>query len=87
MRIINVIETINDVVENVESFPILEEQFSAEIIEKAENRFLEGIQNNYQINEEEDWDDILLPALEEGYFTKTNGNYYTVYLAWSNVNL
>lgn len=85
MRIINVIETINDVVENVESFPILEDQFSQEIVEKAENRFLEGIQNHYQIDE--DWDDVLQEALENGYFSKNNGDYYTVYLVWSNVNL
>lgn len=82
MRIINVVEIISNTLDNIQSFPILEEQLSKEVIENAENLFKIFIKENSNLNlTEKD----LQNYVDDGYFDDKNG--YIVYLTWSNINL
>jgi len=46
MRIINVLEIINGIPNSIESFPIYEEQLSEDVVEQAENLFIQKINEN-----------------------------------------
>jgi len=87
MKIINVITESAGVMENVESFPIFEDQLSDDIIKEAEDLFEEAIRKNYRFSDDENPEEIIENAKQDGYFTDESNNYFTVYLIWSNVNM
>lgn len=65
MRIINVIETKNNIVQSVESFGIHEEQLSGDTIAKAEKFFFEKCKKLSNLVEFTDDIDVFL---ENGYY-------------------
>jgi len=78
MRILNVIEVVDNTVIGVESFPIIEEQLSEEIVEKAEELFKKkAVENGYDSTEE---DDSYL--LDDGRWENLD---YAIHLYWSFV--
>ena len=78
MQIINVLEIVNGIPSQIESFPIWEEQLSQDVIKEAEELFVEMIKYHTPDILEEDID----YCLEEGSYD--NGNGKEVYLIWSN---
>jgi len=82
MRIINVLEIINGIPNNIESFPIYEEQFSEDVVKQAENLFIQKINEN--IHPEVLSDEKQEFYLDEGSYDDMNG--YEVYIIWSDVN-
>ena len=78
MRTISVIEIEDNVITNIESFGIYEEQLSNEVVEKAEKCFEKKATEMYlDLTEEE-----LEIAIEDGHFTIQN---QSVCLVWSCV--
>lgn len=86
MRIISVIEITNGDFQKVESFPILEEQFSQDIIKNAEKLFSDLIEEycSQDPDKKDEIDYLVEQAIENGYYDSLG---YTIYLIWSNVNL
>lgn len=82
MRIINVLEIINGIPSNIESFPIYEDQLSEDVIEQAEILFIEKINKN--IYPEVLSDEKQEFYLDEGSYDDMNG--YEVYIIWSDIN-
>jgi len=82
MRIINVLEIINGIPNNIESFPIYEEQLSEDVVEQAENLFIQKINEN--IHPEVLSDEKQEFHLDEGSYDDMNG--YEIYIIWSDVN-
>lgn len=82
MRIINVLEIINGIPNNIESFPIYEEQLSEDIVEQAEILFIQKINEN--IYPEVLSDEKQEFHLDEGSYDDMNG--YEVYIIWSDIN-
>ena len=82
MRILNVLEIINGIPQSIESFPICEEQLSEDIIKKAENLFIQKINENIYLevlsDEEQEY------HLNEGSYDDMNG--YEIYIIWSYTN-
>jgi hypothetical protein len=79
MRIVNVLEIINGIPSQIESFPIWEEQLSREVVEGAEKFFIELCKagGNIEFSDEEIED-----LLDEGQYDDQNG--HEVYIIWSN---
>lgn len=76
MRIINIIETINNVVQSIESFGVFEEQLVDDVVKDAEKLFMKkAIENGAR---EED-DDI---HLDNGYYESGD---YIVTIVWSEI--
>ena len=80
-RIINVLTIEKGIPTEIKSFEIYEEQLSGEVIEEAEKYFKNLIKQNYKFIEEEDEEEILEKAVEEGYFDTQNKSFY---LIWSS---
>ena len=79
MRIINVITLLKGVIETLESFPIIEDQLSDDVIEAASTCFIEKLPEHVEnVSDIESY-------LEDGYYDDENG--YEVYLTWSNSNI
>ena len=76
MRIINVITIENDVIQDVDSFGIFEEQLSNEVVEKAEELFLKKAKEYGWTEDEISESDLL-----------DDGRYETEHLIYANVNL
>lgn len=82
MRIINVLELINGIPQNIESFPIYEEHLSKDVVEKAENLFIQKINENIH-------PDVLSDEEQEYYLDEcsySDSNGYEIYIIWSNIN-
>lgn len=80
MRIINVLEIINGIPRQIESFPIYEPQLSEDVIRLAEDYFLQIIYGkNYKQEIKEDEIEFLL---DNGWYDDDNG--HNVYIIWSN---
>ena len=83
MRIINVLEFLNDIPSNLTSFAIFENQLSEDVVEKAERLFIEKINKDISpdlLTEDEESDYI-----DEGaYLNVITG--YGVFLIWSETN-
>jgi len=79
MRIINVIEVVDNNVVTIESFGIFEEQLSHEVVEKAEKLFTTKVRDNEgsMLNDEE-----IETVIENGCWEGTN---YAVNLVWSYI--
>jgi hypothetical protein len=78
MRILNVIEIVDNLVISCTSFPIEEDQLSEDVIEKAEDFFIKKATENGFINDEEGGNAYNI--IENAYYR--NGN-YSVNLAFS----
>lgn len=90
MRIINVIQIQAGIIESVESFPILNEDDPIDTqnqVEQAEKLFVQLIKDNYRFDDEQNEDEIIEEALDNGYFADEGGNYFEVSIVWSIVNL
>lgn len=81
MRILNVVEILNGVIHHIESFCIFEEQLSDDVIQNAENYFVEKIKNkNNNISEEE-----LNDAIKYWYWCTDFQEYYDINIVWSEI--
>jgi len=76
MRTINIVEVKNGTVNNIESFGIYEDQFSNEIIEKAEEVFSNKCLE-YGAKEKR-----LFDYIEDGFY---EGGNFSINLVWSNI--
>ena len=77
MRIINIIEIVDNNVQGIESFGIHEEQLKDDVVQQAEYAFkLKAIENGIM-------DDDLESAIENGVYE--NGT-YTLNLVWSYID-
>lgn len=76
MRIVNVIVIKEGIVDSMESFAVVEEQLSSDVVEKAETLFKEKC---IEWGADEDDMDIYI---EEGYYA---GGNFSVCLVWSEV--
>jgi hypothetical protein len=84
MRVLNVLAIIKEMPQIIEAFPILEEQFSEEIINQAETyicNLVFGPKSNYMFSEDE-FSNIIMNAYSTG-VSRPDGSVY--YLLWSNV--
>jgi len=82
MRIINVIYLTGGVLNDIVSFPILEDQLSEDVVSEAENYFIEQIyalypEKHYSTKEEEKF-------IEDGRFEYGKNE---ILLTWSDVKL
>jgi hypothetical protein len=77
MRIINIIEIVDNNVQGIESFGVVEEQLKEDVVAQAEYAFkLKAIENGIM-------DDDLESAIENGVYE--NGT-YTLNLVWSDID-
>jgi hypothetical protein len=79
MRIINVIVLHAGILHTINSYPVIDEQLSQEVVDQAEDEF-----RNFILTTGTD-DDIrdIESFVEEGYFE--NSNYDSIFLAWSTI--
>jgi hypothetical protein len=90
MRIVNVIVTRNGIVNEIESFGIVDEQLSDEVIEQAEETFMEkivSICHEDTTSEEADWtrEEVLENWIDGGYYEVGDDVNTVVHLAWSDI--
>jgi hypothetical protein len=79
MRIINVLEIINGIPSQIESFPIFEDQLSEEVIEQAEKFFIECCKAGESVEFSEEDIEFML---DEASYDDHSG--HEVYIIWSN---
>jgi len=82
MRIINVVFMVGGLINSIESYPIYEEQLEDDVVKEAERRFARYIKTYYISDNNENIDDIIIEAIEDGYFVMEK---YEVCLLWSNI--
>ena len=82
MRIINVIECVENSVVGMDSFGVFEEQLSQEVVEKAEENFIKKIEEfvGEPLSEEDK-----AAYLDDAYFEDQTKNYYYVCIIWSDI--
>lgn len=80
MRIINILELINGIPQQIQSFPIYEEQLSRDVVDEAEKLFVEIIKYHEPDISEEDVE----CCLDEASFDNKNGK--ELFIIWSDVN-
>jgi len=78
MRVINVIEIVDNNIQGIQSIGIFEEQLSQEIVEQAEEIFKAKARENGCILNDEELDEVI----GDGYWESGN---YAVNLVWSNI--
>jgi len=83
MRVINVIEVVENAVVGIESFGVFEEQLSQEVVEKAEELFTKKIREF--IGGDETDEGYIEDALENGYYADSTKGYYYVCISWSDI--
>jgi hypothetical protein len=82
MRVINVIEVVDNTVTKIQSFGVFEEQHSQEVVEKAEEYF---------INLVEEYEGALLSDdekklyLNDGYYENNGYDKYYLCIVWSEI--
>lgn len=80
MRIINIIEsTDQNPVLSIESFGVFEEQLVEDVVEKAEELFVQKAVENGATEEE------AYESLENGWWVKEEDDYYNVSIVWSEI--
>ena len=84
MRVINVVTIRNGVVDEIKSFGIFEEQLSEEVIEKAEDEFIQEAKR-VGWNPEKHYCDNEQDLIEEGYYMTEYGDFPNVCLTWSEI--
>lgn len=80
MRVINILELLNGIPSQIQSFPIYEEQLDGEVVEQAEKLFEEMI----RYHENDITDEDIEACIEEGVFDDNNG--HELYIIWSEIN-
>ena len=90
MRIVNVIVTRNGIVNEIESFGIVDEQLSSEVVNQAEEAFREkivSIRHEDVTTQEADWlrDEIHECWLDDGYYQVGDDINTAVNLVWSDI--
>lgn len=78
MRIINVIEIVDNNTQGIESFGIFEEQLSQDVVDEAEENFKIKAKENGCILDDEEMEE----AISDGYWESGN---YSVNLVWSDI--
>lgn len=82
MRVINVIEVVENNVVGLESFGVFEEQLSQDVVKKAEEHFLKVIEEFVgEPLSEEDKE----AYLDDAYYEDSTRNYYYVCIRWSDI--
>lgn len=82
MRVINVIEVVENNVVGIESFGVFEEQLSQEVVDKAEELFLKKVEEFIgEPLSEEDKE----AYLDNAYYEDGTKNYYYVCISWSDI--
>ena len=84
MRIINVLEMMGGIPEFIQSFPIYEEQLSEEVVEQAENFFISRIHEFYTFEDDENKEQIIQDAIDNGSFETSEG--VEIYIIWSDID-
>jgi len=82
MRVINVIEVVENSVVGVESFGVFEEQLSQEVVEKAEELFLKKVE---EFIGEPLTDEDKEAYLDDAYYADGTKGYYYVCISWSDI--
>ena len=78
MRVINIIEIVDNNVQGIESFGIVEEQLSSDIVREAEELFkAKARENGCFLTDEE-----LVEVIEDGHWESGT---YAVNLVWSEI--
>ena len=78
MRIVNIVRVRNGIPMNIDSFPILEEQLSEDVVNEVEELFIEKVEEFVPNLSDEDRD----AYLEDGFFSDEIGN--EIYIIWSD---
>jgi hypothetical protein len=78
MRIVNIVRVKSGIPMNIDSFPILEEQLSEDVVNEVEELFIEMVEKFVPNLSDEDRD----AYLEDGFFSDEIGN--EIYIIWSN---
>jgi hypothetical protein len=82
MRVINVIEVVENNVVGIESFGVFEEQLSQEVVDKAEELFLKKVEEFIgEPLSEEDKE----AYLDNAYYEDGTKGYYYVCISWSDI--
>lgn len=82
MRVINVIEVVENNVVGLESFGVFEEQLSQDVVKKAEEHFLKVIEEFVgEPLSEEDKE----AYLDDAYYEDGTKGYYYVCIIWSDI--
>jgi hypothetical protein len=80
MRLINVIVIKDNLLDSIETFPVIDDQLSSEVVEQAENYFIEQCKLN-----EPNLDSFNFESfIEDKYFSKEN---ISICLTWSNISI
>jgi hypothetical protein len=82
MRIVNVIEVVENRVVGIESFAIFEEQLPDEVVKEAEELFIKKVE---EFVGEPLSDEDKERYIEDGYFADETKGYYYVCISWSYV--
>lgn len=87
MRIINVVEVLNGVVDNIESFGVFEEQLSEEVVEKAEDFFRQKVTEKMQkqTSDVDEIEDAVEEGIENGVWSTEFQEYYDISIIWSDI--
>ncbi len=80
MRIINVVTIRDNILDNIESFAIYEDQLSNDVVKEAENYFIKKAEELGFLGNDFDADDDLI---DSGYFE--NDTNESVCISWSSV--
>jgi hypothetical protein len=83
MRILNVVELEDGIVNKITSFIIVNDENLHEVVKKAESLFEKCIKENYKFEDDEDKNEIIEFAIENGDFETYGG--YNVCLIWSDL--
>jgi len=78
MRIVNILQIKNGIPQSIDSFPILEEQLSEDVVNEVEELFIEKVEKFVPNLSDEDRD----AYLEDGFFSDEIGN--EIYIIWSD---
>jgi hypothetical protein len=83
MRVINVVEVVENNVVGIESFGVFEEQLSQDVVDAAEKCFTAKVREF--IGGDETDEQTIEDALENGYYEDGTKGYYYVCIIWSDI--
>ena len=82
MRVINVVRVKNDVVDNIESFGVFEEQLVNDVSQAAEKEFLKQAK---ELGFDDSDEDDVQAILDNGYYETEGFEVQTVCISWSDI--
>jgi len=83
MRVINVVEIVENSLVGIESFGVFEEQLADDVAKEAEELFVKKIKEF--IGGDETDEGYIEDALENGYYADSTKGYYYVCISWSYI--